>query len=218
MKRLSGKLTYANVISTLCLFLLLGGGTAFAASQLGKNSVGSKQIKNGAIGTGKLKKEAVTGAKIKKGSITSADLAAGVISTPAVTQVINQPTPETPRTAPLKRGETMTGFISLETEAAVAESYEAIGASFQFLPPSPIPYSDATVLEEGEFNASCPAVGQAAAGKLCLYTTGHSNEVEPEIHDETAEEAPLIHGFALQFHTAAPGGTYFNGVWVYTAP
>ena len=131
MKRLSGKLTYANVISTLCLFLLLGGGTAFAASQLGKNSVGSKQIKNGAIGTGKLKKEAVTGAKIKKGSITSADLAAGVISTPAVTQVINQPTPETPRTAPLKSGETMTGFISLETEAAVAGSYEAIGASFR---------------------------------------------------------------------------------------
>jgi len=62
MRRLKGKLTYANVISTLCLFLLLGGGAAFAATKLklGKNSVGTKQIK----------KEAVTGIKIKKGTIT----------------------------------------------------------------------------------------------------------------------------------------------------
>jgi hypothetical protein len=49
MKRLRGKLTYANVISTLCLFLLLGGGAAFAATQLPKNSVGARQIKRGAI-------------------------------------------------------------------------------------------------------------------------------------------------------------------------
>src|SRR3954470_3658668 len=49
MKRLHGKLTYANVISTLCLFLLLGGGAAYAANQLPKNSVGARQIKRGAI-------------------------------------------------------------------------------------------------------------------------------------------------------------------------
>jgi len=50
MKRLRGKLTYANVISTLCLFLLLGGGAAVAAnSMLPKNSVGARQIKRGAV-------------------------------------------------------------------------------------------------------------------------------------------------------------------------
>lgn len=58
MHRLIGKLTYANVISTLCLVLLLGGGTAYAASQLGKESVGTKQ----------LKKEAVTPAKLSAAS------------------------------------------------------------------------------------------------------------------------------------------------------
>ena len=63
MRRLRGKLTYANVISTLCLFLLLGGGAAFAATKLGKNSVGTKQIKNGAV----------TGIKIKKGTITGTE-------------------------------------------------------------------------------------------------------------------------------------------------
>ena len=54
MHRIRGKLTYSNVISTLCLVLLLGGGTAYAASHLRKESVGTRQ----------LKKEAVTPAKL----------------------------------------------------------------------------------------------------------------------------------------------------------
>lgn len=57
MHRIRSKLTYSNVISTLCLVLLVGGGTAYAASQaLPTNSVGAKQ----------LKKEAVTPAKLSK--------------------------------------------------------------------------------------------------------------------------------------------------------
>jgi hypothetical protein len=66
MKRLRGKLTYANVISTVCLFLLLGGGAAFAATQLPKNSVGSKQIKKEAVTPAKLSsaaKATLTGPK-----------------------------------------------------------------------------------------------------------------------------------------------------------
>jgi len=54
MKHLRGKLTYANVISTLCLFLLLGGGAAYAAIKLPKNSVGARQIKRGAITPAKI--------------------------------------------------------------------------------------------------------------------------------------------------------------------
>lgn len=65
MKYLRCRLTYANVIATLALFLALGGATAFAASQLGKNSVGSKQ----------LKKNSVTAAKIKNGAVTQAKIA-----------------------------------------------------------------------------------------------------------------------------------------------
>ena len=57
MKRFLPRLTYANVVSTLCLFLLLGGGAAFAASKLAKNSVGSKQIKKNAITTAKSRTE-----------------------------------------------------------------------------------------------------------------------------------------------------------------
>ncbi len=64
------RLTYANVMSSIAVFLILGGASALAASQLGKNSVGSKQLKKNAVTTAKIKKNAVTNAKIKKDAVT----------------------------------------------------------------------------------------------------------------------------------------------------
>jgi hypothetical protein len=54
MKRFRGRLTYSNVISTLCLALLIGGGTAYAATQPPRNSVGPAQLKKGAVTPTKL--------------------------------------------------------------------------------------------------------------------------------------------------------------------
>jgi hypothetical protein len=54
MQRLRGKLTYANVVATLALFLVLAGGSAVAATQLAKNSVGPGQIKKAAVTPAKL--------------------------------------------------------------------------------------------------------------------------------------------------------------------
>jgi len=71
------RLTYANVMSSIAVFLVLGGGAAFAAGQLGKNSVGSKQLKKNAVTTAKIKNGAVTGAKVKAGSLTASNFAAG---------------------------------------------------------------------------------------------------------------------------------------------
>jgi hypothetical protein len=69
MKRLSEKLTYANVVSTLALFLVVAGGSALAANQLAKNSVGTKQLKNNAVTTAKIANGAVTGAKIQTSTL-----------------------------------------------------------------------------------------------------------------------------------------------------
>lgn len=57
-QRISAHLTYANVVATLCLFLLLGGGAAFAATQLPRNSVGTGQLKAGAVTAGKIARKA----------------------------------------------------------------------------------------------------------------------------------------------------------------
>ncbi len=80
MKRLTDRLTYANVISTLALFLVLSGGAAYAAS-LGKNSVGTKQLKKNSVTAAKISKNAVSTAQIKNGSVTGAKVNLGSLST-----------------------------------------------------------------------------------------------------------------------------------------
>ncbi len=69
MSPLRRHLTYANVVATLALFLVLSGGAAYAAAKLDKNSVGTKQLKNGAVTTAKLKNGSVTGAKVAVSSL-----------------------------------------------------------------------------------------------------------------------------------------------------
>jgi hypothetical protein len=76
MPRTRSRLTYANVVASLALFVALGGG-AYAAITLPKNSVGSKQIKNGSVKNADLANTAVTGAKVKPGSLLSADFKPG---------------------------------------------------------------------------------------------------------------------------------------------
>ena len=78
MKKIRQRLTYANVMSSIAVFLVIGGATAFAA--LGKNTVGSKQLKKNAVTTKKIKNNAVTTPKIKNGAVTAAKLAAGAVT------------------------------------------------------------------------------------------------------------------------------------------
>jgi hypothetical protein len=66
------RLTYANVLSTVAVFIALGGG-AYAATQLPANSVGTKQLKADAVKTG----------KVKNKTLLREDAAAGQFATPA---------------------------------------------------------------------------------------------------------------------------------------
>jgi hypothetical protein len=80
VKQIRKRLTYANVMSSIAVFLVLGGATALAAGQLGKNTVGSKQLKKNAVTTAKIKNGAVTGAKLRAGAVSGAALGAGSIT------------------------------------------------------------------------------------------------------------------------------------------
>lgn len=70
VQRMRSKLTYANVMVTVLAFVVLGG-TAWAAGELGKESVGTKQLKKGAVTRAKIAKatqEALTGQTGPKGA------------------------------------------------------------------------------------------------------------------------------------------------------
>lgn len=72
-------LSYANVMSSIAVFLLLGGGAAIAANQKQKR-IGTNQIKASAITAGKIKDGAVTNSKLADGSVTSSKIVDGSIS------------------------------------------------------------------------------------------------------------------------------------------
>jgi hypothetical protein len=94
MSRIRPHLTYPNVMSTIAVFAVLAGGTAWAASKIGtdqiKNgAVTAKKLHHGAVTTKKIKDDAVTGAKAKEASFdqvpdaTHADNATNLDGQPA---------------------------------------------------------------------------------------------------------------------------------------
>jgi hypothetical protein len=66
MNLLRGRLTFANVMSVIAVFLALSG-IGYAAFKLPKNSVGPKQIRNGAVSEAKLSASAKAALKGSKG-------------------------------------------------------------------------------------------------------------------------------------------------------
>lgn len=93
---LRSKLTYANVIATIALFLALGGG-AWAATTLPKNSIGTAQLRSGAV----------TGEKVRSGSLIASDFAEGELPAGPRGATGPQGLPGTPGTpgAPGEEGE-----------------------------------------------------------------------------------------------------------------
>lgn len=103
MGGLAGKLTYANVVSTLALFVALTGATAFAAGKVGTkeirvgavkskniarkaikpqkiapNAVRKRHIKPNAVGYRQIAPDSIDGTKVINGSLTAADVAGGI--------------------------------------------------------------------------------------------------------------------------------------------
>jgi hypothetical protein len=76
LKHFRRHLTYANVMSSLAVFLILGGATAFAATK-----IGASQLKANSVKTGKIVKEAVTAGKLKNGAVTTGKIADLAVTT-----------------------------------------------------------------------------------------------------------------------------------------
>ena len=77
---LGSKLSYANVVATLALFVALGG-SSYAAVALSKNSVKSKHIGKGQVKRPDIGRNAVNSGKIKDFSLLARDFKAGQVPT-----------------------------------------------------------------------------------------------------------------------------------------
>ena len=75
--RLRRHLSYSNVLSTIAVFLAMGGG-AYAVS-IPRNSVGPKQLKPNAVTAKKIQRNSINSAKLRNRSVGAADLQRGLL-------------------------------------------------------------------------------------------------------------------------------------------
>jgi hypothetical protein len=93
------RLTYANAMSSIAVFLVLGGASAYAAKKIGSNeleagAVTTAKIKRNAVTRAKIKAKAINTAKIAKGAVTYARLADGAVSVEKLAPGFIAPTAE----------------------------------------------------------------------------------------------------------------------------
>lgn len=84
MNRIRKRLTYANVMSSLAVFLILGGATALAAKKIGTRqlkagAVTAAKLHKNAVKTGKIRNDAVTGAKVNEATLGTVPSAASLV-------------------------------------------------------------------------------------------------------------------------------------------
>lgn len=80
------RLTYANIVSTLALFLALGGGAAYAASK-----VNSGDLAKGAVHTSNVFKRAITSGKLAVGAVRSNQIADGAVGSKQIGAAVVAP-------------------------------------------------------------------------------------------------------------------------------
>jgi hypothetical protein len=84
LAKLRPRLTYANVVSTICLCLVVGGGSAYAANTIGSSdvineSLLSEDIKNSEVKTSELANAAVTRDKLASTAVTNGKLGGSAV-------------------------------------------------------------------------------------------------------------------------------------------
>jgi len=202
MHRIRGKLTYANVVATLALFLVLAGGTALASKQLlPKNSVGAKQLKKGAVTPEKLSKAStatLTGPAGPRGA-TGAIGPQGAQGAQGLKGDRGEPGPF-PSTLP--SGKSLSGYMTIFSEGSGLVSNSA---AFAF------PLAAAPTVHfinvGGPTPAGCQGNGVnpgADPGNLCVFALAETNVGGHGTNGPTGDTTSDTRGFAVWFHATVP--------------
>jgi hypothetical protein len=197
------KLTYANVTSTLALFIALTGATAFAASKLPDKSVGEFQLRSGAVTAPKIRKNAVTAPKIKAEAVKQGKIANSSITAAKMTagSVANSSLQGGSVTNDKIASEAVTGDKALESTFSQVPS--AAKAEFATSAESGNPPAFARVTKEATVDSSQSKNASVKAGSLggiyCVTAAG--------FNPSGAQVTPYFEGGGTVTAFAKVGGT-----------
>jgi hypothetical protein len=229
LKRIRSKLTYANVMSTVAIFMVLTGIGFAVAKSLPKKSVGKNQLRRGAVTNRKIAKNAVTAPKIAANAVGRSEIAAGAVGTGEISNKAVTRGKIADDVAPLlgtlRTGQTLRGSFDIGSLGGAVENSIG-GVSYQF-PLNNAPSAPQANILDVQANpsantASCPGVSggnqqtpNAAAGQLCIYINGKTN-LDGTTPLTISSSSRL--GFGLKATSAGAGSYEATGFWAVTAP
>ena len=178
------KLSFANVISCLALFIALGG-TGYAAITLPRNSVGSAQLRSKSVGTSEMKSNAVTSRTIKRGSIQTSDMSAT-----ARASLRGQAGPAGPAGPP---GTTFRAAVPTGGSVAAGNATRAthVGGTNEYTVEFPRDLSGCIATATLATVQSGPTTDQPEAGRITVASAGASVVVKTFRADGSPGEQPF---------------------------
>lgn len=206
MRAVLRRLSYANVMSSIAVFLVLGGG-AYAAATLPKNSVGPTQLKG----------DAVTSAKVKDGSLRRKDFKrdqlpagpAGAKGEPGAAGATGATGATGPAGPQGPKGETGEKGEKGDTGTVDTTNFYDKGASDgRYAPASAL---GSTLTFAGlDFQPIASATGTAATGYLGRYATSNAGFLEAGVRGLPAGAAITSVDFHLTHDVAGTTQVYLS--------
>ena len=208
------RLTYANVVATLALFIALGG-TGYAAISLPRNSVGAPQIRPGSIDNSKIKPGSLRKSAFKAGQLPRGPRGAAGAAGPAG--------------AKGDKGDSFTLATTLPSGQTEYGDYGAYGAGgglvgsvvdFRIPLAAGLAAAHTHFIAGQAFTPQCPGYQKAAQGELCVYQTNSTNSALAGIFGSTGTSVGGTSAVGFQIYFTATGGAGANsfGEWAVTAP
>ena len=239
MRHLASQLTYANVVSTLCLFVVLGGsayaGTLLTGRDVKNESLTSADVRNGTL----------RGADVRDGTLTAGDFAFGTLragpqgpkgdrgakgdpGAPGANGAPGQPGERGEQGEPgplsetLPSGHTSRGVwvISQENQIFNSTVSTAVAVSFPFRLAQTPTFHPLTHWRVGSsYTAECPGhdaggLPLAAPGHLCVYQT--NPDANSGVATKTAQWSKI--GILLVATSSPSASLAAEGSWAVTAP
>lgn len=228
LSKLRSQLTYANTLSTVSLFIVLGG-TSYAVAtgsidsrEIKNNTVRSKDIRNNTVRSKDIRNNQVGSRDVRNFSLLSKDFKPGQLPTGATGPRGPQGSPG-PFTDTLPSGKTLWGVWKLgATNEDATGGDSAYGdISFGFMLASApsshtIKQADLATPECGTFVNPAPAPGQ-----LCVYVAGADDTTLPEPAVNAASNVAKFGArLGISADNALSAGADFSmeGFWAVTAP
>jgi hypothetical protein len=236
LERIRSKFSYANVMATIAVFMVVTG-VGFAVAALPRKSVGPKQLKNGAVRSKKIHKNAVNASKIRNGAVGRSELANGAVGTGKISNraVITKKLADgsvtrvkvadsaIPFLGTLRSGQELRGVFTL---GGTFDDSAFEGISFQFPlanPPAVPPQANIVdmTLPAPPTTANCGGLSGgnqqtplAAPGQICVYLTSEQNLDTLNFVSTAVNRL----GFGLRATGDMAGEFRATGQWAVTAP